>query len=83
MAKGPEIPKRDLERARRVLELQNRIQPKYRKPNPYGSCLMFVIALAIAGAIVYHIFRHKEQFGQLWHRAIHPDSIPTQTEPDQ
>jgi hypothetical protein len=44
---------------------------------------VFVIALAIAGAIVYHIFVHREQFEQLWHRATHPDSIPTQTEPDQ
>ncbi len=83
MAKGPEIPKRDIERARKVMEYERRTEPKYKKPNSYGSCLVFVIALAIAGAIVYYIFAHKQQFGQLWTRAIHPDSVPTQTVPDQ
>ena len=48
-----------------------------------AAALVFVIALAIAGAIVYYIFAHKQQFGQLWTRAIHPDSVPTQTVPDQ
>jgi hypothetical protein len=44
---------------------------------------VFVIALAIAGAIVYYIFIHKQQFGQLWHRATHPDSVPGQVVPGQ
>jgi hypothetical protein len=84
MARGPEIPKQDAERAPKVLESEQRIAPPaLRKTNAYGSCLVFVIALAIAGAIVYYIFLHKDQFGQLWHRATHPDSVPTQTVPDQ
>jgi hypothetical protein len=83
MARGPEIPKHDVERARKVLEYEKRTEPKYRKPNSYGSCLVFVIALAIAGAIVYYIFIHKQQFGQLWHRATHPDSVPGQVVPGQ
>jgi hypothetical protein len=83
MAREPDIPKRDAERARKVLEYEKRTEPKYKKPNSYGSCLMLIIALAIAGAIVYYIFSHKEQFSKLWFRATHPDSVPVQTVPDQ
>ena len=83
MAKKPEISKHDAERALKVLEYEKRTEPKYRKPNAYGSCLMFVIALAIAGAIVYFILIHRAQFGQLWYRATHPDSVPVVTTPDQ
>lgn len=80
MAREPEISKRDIARARKVLEFE-RINAPYRKPSSYGSCLLFVLALAIAGAIVFYIFIHKEQFGQLWQRATHPDSLPVQAEP--
>ncbi|MCX6842626.1 MAG: hypothetical protein NTX53_10135 [candidate division WOR-3 bacterium] len=80
MAREPQIPKRDIQRARKVLEFE-RINAPYRKPNAFGSCLLFVLALAIAGAIVFYIFIHKEQFGQLWQRATHPDSLPGQTVP--
>jgi hypothetical protein len=83
MVRGPEIPKYDVERARKVLEYERRTEPKYRKPNSYGSCLMFIIALAVAGAIVYYIVVRKEQFGKLWHQATHPDSVPVQIVPDQ
>jgi len=83
VARKSQIPKRDAERALKVLEYERKTEPKYRKPNPYGSCLMLVIALAIAGAIVYYVFAHKEQFAQLWHRATHPDSVPAQVQPDQ
>ena len=82
MAREPEIPKRDMERARKVLEFERTTSP-YRKPNPYWSCLFFVLALAIAGAIVYYIFVHRQQFGQLWQRATHPDSLPGQTVRDR
>ncbi len=44
---------------------------------------MLLIGLAIAGAIVYYILTHKEQFSNLWHRATHPDPVPVQTQPDQ
>ena len=66
-----------------MLEYERKTEPKYRKPNPYGSCLVFVIALAIAGAIVYYVFAHKEQFSKLWHRATHPDSVSVPAYPDQ
>ena len=83
MARKPKIPKRDAERALKVLEYGRKTEPKYRNPNPYGSCLVFVIALAIAGAIVYYVFANKEQFSGLWYRATHPDSVPVQVQPDQ
>ena len=83
MARKPQIPKHDAERALRVLEYERRTEPKYRKPNTYGAYLMLVIGLAIAGAIAYYVFIHKEQFAQLWHRATHPDSVPVQVRPDQ
>jgi len=66
-----------------VLEYERKTEPKYRQPNAYGSCLMLVIALAIAGAIVYYGFTHKEQVSRLWFRATHPDSVPVQVQPDQ
>ena len=78
MARGPEIPKFDVERAHKVMEYERKTEPKYRRPGSVGSCLMLVIALAIAGAIVYYLFTHREQFGELWQRATHPDSMPAQ-----
>ena len=44
---------------------------------------MFIIALAIAGAIVYYILIQKEQFSKLGCRATHPDRVPVQVEPSQ
>ena len=76
MASRPAIPKRDAERARKESESDPMTAPVYRKPSSIGSWLVFVIALAIVGAIVYYVFVHKEQFGQLWHSATHPDSMP-------
>jgi hypothetical protein len=83
MARKSQIPKRDAERALKVLEYERKTEPKYRRPNAYGSCLMLVIALAIAGAIVYYGLTHKEQVSRLWYRATHPDSVPAQVQPDQ
>ena len=83
MARKPEIPKRDAERALKVLKYAQRTEPKYRKPNSFGAYLMLLIGLAIAGAIVYYAFVHKEQVAQLWHRATHPDSVVAPVHPDQ
>jgi len=44
---------------------------------------MLLIGLAIAGAIVYYILTHKEQFSNLWHRTTHPEAPSVQTQPDQ
>ena len=44
---------------------------------------MFLIGLAIAGAIVYYGFTHKKQVAALWYRATHPDSAPARVEPGQ
>jgi len=82
MARGPEIQKRDVERARKVLEFERTTTP-YRRPNACVSWLMFIVALAIAGVIAYYVFTHRQQLGRLWQRATHPDSLPGQIVPGQ
>ena len=83
MARKPQIPKRDAERALKVLEYEKRTEPKYRQPNSFGAYVMLLIGLAIAGLIVYYAFVHKEQVAQLWHRATHSDSVSVPVQPDQ
>ena len=83
MARKPQIPKRDAERALKVLEYGRKTEPKYRRPNAFGAYLMLVIGLAVAGVIVYYVLTNKEQFSRLWYRATHPDSVPVQVQPDQ
>jgi len=80
MAKDSKPTGKDAELTRQVVELE-RIAPPYRKPNPYGSYLVLIIALAIVGVIVYYILVHKQQFAQFWLRVTRPDSVPTQVEP--
>jgi len=72
------IPKRDAERARRVLELERKAEPVFRRPGA-GSCLLFLLALAIAGAIVFYVFVHRAEFSRLWQRSNHPGTIPAET----
>ena len=85
MARGrkPEISKYDAERALTVLKYAKKTEPKYGKPNSFGAYLVFLIGLAIAGAIAYYAFVHKEQVAQLWHRATHADSVVAPVHPDQ
>lgn len=83
MARKPRIPKHDAERALKVLEYGRKTEPRYRRPNSFGAYLMLLIGLAVAGAIVYYILTHKEQFSNLWHRATHPEAPSVQTQPDQ
>jgi hypothetical protein len=81
--RGHDIPKHDAERALKVMEYERKTEPKYRRPGSAGSCLVFALALLIAGAIVFYIITHKEQFARLWQRSTRPDTIPTQIGPDQ
>jgi len=83
MGKDPQIPKRDAERALRVLEFERRGQPRYRKPNTFGSYVMLFIGLAVAGLIVYYVLHHKGQFASLWQKATHPPTPAEQTQPGQ
>ncbi len=83
MRHEPEIPKYDAQRALKVMEYEKKTEPKYRRPNSYGSCLVFALALIVAGVIVFYIFRNREMFGRLWQRATHPDSVPALTDPGQ
>jgi hypothetical protein len=84
VARKPDIPKRDAERALKVLQQYERgTGPRYRQPSSIGAYLMFLITLAIAGLIVYYALNHKEQVSRLWYRATHRDSVPAQVQPDQ
>jgi len=83
VARKPQVPQRDLERVHKVLQYERRSEPKFRRPGPVRSCLVLLIALAIAGAIVYYVCTRREQFAELWHRATHPDSVPGQVVPGQ
>lgn len=82
MADGPGISEQNAERARKLQELE-RLSVPYRKPNALWSYLVLVIALAIAGVIVYSIMANKQQFVRFWQRATHPGTVPAQTEPGQ
>jgi len=82
MAQGVDIAKAEEEKARQLLELER----KYAAPRRIRaliSWLVFLIALTVAGAIVYYAFFNREQFSRLWYRATHPGSVPAQVEPDQ
>jgi len=83
MARKPQISKYDAARALKVLEYEKRTEPKYRQPNSFGTYVMLLIGLAVAGAIAYYAFVHKEQVAQLWHQATHRDSVSIPVHPDQ
>ncbi|HTW92472.1 MAG TPA: hypothetical protein VMH22_12285 [bacterium] len=83
MGKGPQIPKRDAERALRVLEYSRKSEPKYKRPNAFGAWLTLLIGLAVAGLIVYYVLHHKEQFASLWQKATHPPAAASQVQTDQ
>jgi len=83
MAEKSKIPKRDADRALKVLEHARKAEPRYRQPNAFGAYLMLFLGLVIAGAIVYYIFVNREQVSRLWYRATHPEPVPVQTQPDQ
>jgi hypothetical protein len=83
MARKAQIPKRDAERALKVLEYERKTEPKYRQPNSFGAYVLLLIGLAVAGLIVYYILNHKEQFSNLWYRATHREAPTVPTYPDQ
>jgi len=84
MAKKPRIPKRDAERALKVLEYERKSQRVYRRQaSPFGAYVLLLVGLAIAGAAVYYVLTHNEQFAKLWHRATHPEAPTVPTYPDQ
>ncbi len=82
MFQGEDIAKAEEEKARQLRELER----KYAAPRRIRaliSWLVFLIALAVAGAIVYYALFNKEEFSRLWYRATHREAIPAQVEPDQ
>ena len=83
MARKSQIPKRDAERALKVLEYERRTEPKYRQPNSFGAYVLLLIGLAVAGLIVYYVVLHQEQFSDLWHRATHREAPTAPAYPDQ
>jgi hypothetical protein len=83
VARKPRIPKRDAERALKVLEYARKTEPKYRKPNSFGAYVLLLVGLAVAGLIVYYVLNHEEQLSDLWHRATHQETTTAPTYPDQ
>jgi hypothetical protein len=83
MARKPQIPKRDAERALKVLEYGRKTDIRYRQPNTFGAYLLLLIGLAIAGLVVYYALNHKEQVSRLWYQATHRDSVSVPVHPDQ
>lgn len=83
MASNMQLPKRDAETARKELEYERKNWPTYKKPSHIGSYLLLLIALALAGVIVYHVLYRKEQASMFWNRIAHRDRVPAQVEPGQ
>ena len=83
MAGQTQNPKRDAERARKVLDIERKNYPTYKQPSPIGSYLLLILALAVVGVIVYSIVNRKGQISRLWDRAMHPGTVPAQVQPGQ
>jgi hypothetical protein len=83
LAREPDIPKDDVERALKVSEIERENWPKYKQPSSLGSYLVLILALAIAGVTVYYALNHKEKVSRLWYRATHWGAVPAQVQPDQ
>ncbi|MBN2464729.1 hypothetical protein JXD38_03780 [candidate division WOR-3 bacterium] len=83
MARKYKIPKRDAERALKVLKYERKTEPKYKQPNSFGAYVLLLIGLAVAGLVVYYVLNHKEQFSDLWRRATHQEAPTAPVYPDQ
>ena len=83
MAGKTRIPKRDAERARKVLEIEREKWPTYKRPSYLGSYMLLILFLAVVGYAVYYSLNHKEQVSELWNRVTHRNAAPAQVEPGQ
>ena len=82
MARGVKMSKAEAEKDRQLRELERKYDAP-RRTKALISWLVFIIGLALAGAIVYYALFNKEQFSRLWYRATHRDTVPAQIQPDQ
>jgi len=82
MARGVDISKAEEERAHQWRELEQKYAAP-RRTKALISWLVFIIALAVAGAVVYYAFFNREQFSRLWYRVTHPASEPIEVQPNQ
>jgi cytoskeletal protein RodZ len=82
MVQGEDFAKAEEQRARQLRELERKYAAP-RRTKALISWLVFLVALAIAGAVVYYAFFNREQFSRLWYRATHPASEPVEVQPDQ
>jgi hypothetical protein len=82
MAQGVDTSKAEEEKERQLLELERKYAAP-RRVRALISWLVFLMALAVASAIVYYAFFNREQFSRLWYRATHPGSVPAQVQPDR
>jgi uncharacterized protein HemX len=69
----------DQERVRRVLEYQEKYEPKAKRPSAGGSCLLLFLALAAAAAVVYFVLTHRNQVARLFQK---PPAPAVDTTPD-
>ena len=67
-------------RPEKVMVTEEKLQSPYHKPSTTGAYIVLLVALAIAGVMVFYIMTHREQFSRLWFRATHPDSLPAQVD---
>ena len=82
MARRVKLSKAEADKDRQLHELERKYDAP-RRTNALISWLLFILALAVAGAVVYYVLFSNGQFSRLWYRATHPDTIPAQTQPDQ
>ncbi len=60
---------RDQERLRRIREAEERAEPTYKsKASRVGTCLVFVVLLAVAGLIAVYALTHRDQVRSILQR---------------
>ena len=82
MARRVKLSKAEADKERQMLELERKYDAP-RRTSALLSWLLFILALAVAGAVVYYALFDNGQFSRLWYRATHPDTVPAQIQPGQ
>jgi hypothetical protein len=78
MARLSDEQRRDQERLRVIRKIEERAEPKFRKPATAGTYLLLLLVLAIVGAAVFYVAGHKEWFLGLFKRAPKPAAVETE-----
>jgi len=75
-----EVYKRDIERVRRIREMEERACPTHKKRLPGGSCLLFLLAFVVAAVAAYYVLKHLDRLPRIFPEKAQPK--PLQVEPD-